>query len=61
LAEARKLAIDRAFVTCDKGNIGSEKAIRKNGGVLQDDVWSDTYSRVVRRFWIALSNEPNSR
>ncbi len=53
LVEARKLGLDRAFVTCDKGNVGSERAIVKNGGVLQDEIWSDAYSRVVRRFWIA--------
>jgi predicted acetyltransferase len=53
LVEAGKLGIDRAFITCDKGNIGSERAIVKNGGVLQDEIWSDAYSRVVRRFWIA--------
>jgi predicted acetyltransferase len=55
LAEARKLGIDRAFLTCDKGNIGSEKAIVNNGGVLQDEVWSDAYSRLVLRFWIGPS------
>jgi len=53
LAEARMLGIHRAFVTCDKDNRGSEKVIRNNGGVLQDEVWSDFYSRVVLRFWIA--------
>jgi len=36
LLEAKKLGIKRALVTCDKGNIGSEKVIRKNGGVLRD-------------------------
>jgi predicted acetyltransferase len=52
LIEAQKLGIERVFVTCDKGNVGSERAILKNRGVLQDEIWSDVYSRVVRRFWI---------
>jgi predicted acetyltransferase len=28
------------------------RTIMKNGGVLQDEIWSDVYSRVVQRFWI---------
>jgi predicted acetyltransferase len=53
LIEAQRLGIERVLVTCDKGNLGSERAIRKNHGVLQDEIWSDVYSRVVQRFWIA--------
>jgi predicted acetyltransferase len=55
LSEARKIGIERAFVTCDKGNLGSERAILKNAGVLQDEIWSEHYARVVRRFWIDTS------
>jgi predicted acetyltransferase len=54
LIEAQRLGIERVLVTCDKGNLGSERAIRKNHGVLQDEIWSDVYSRVVQRFWIAV-------
>lgn len=55
LGEAQRLGIERVLVTCDKGNLGSERAILKNDGVLQDEIWSDVYSRVVRRFWIAAA------
>ena len=35
LDECRKLGIDRVQITCDKANIGSARAIVKNGGVLE--------------------------
>lgn len=38
LAEARKLDIVFARVTCDEENIGSRRVIEKNGGVLLDVV-----------------------
>jgi predicted acetyltransferase len=61
LIEAAKLGIDKAFVTCDKDNVGSERTILKNGGVLQDEVWSDVYSRIVKRFWIGVPNARSAR
>jgi predicted acetyltransferase len=55
LIEAQRLGIERVLVTCDKGNVGSESAILRNHGVLQDEIWSDVYSRVVQRFWIVAA------
>ena len=56
LTEAREMGIESVFLTCDKGNVGSEKAILRNGGVLQDEIWSDVYSCVVQRFWISIAS-----
>lgn len=54
LAKARKLGIDRALVTCDKGNIASARVIQKNGGVLDSESYSAQAGRVTQRYWIAL-------
>lgn len=52
LENARRLGLQRVMVTCDDGNIASEKTILKNGGVYEKDVPVD--GRVVKRFWIEL-------
>ena len=52
LENARKLGLRRVMVTCDDGNIGSEKTIVKNGGIYEKDVPVD--GRIVKRFWIEL-------
>ncbi len=36
LPRAAALGIERALITCDIGNVGSRKAIERNGGVLED-------------------------
>lgn len=50
LEECKKLGIDRVLVCCDKDNVGSAKAIVKNGGVLENEVEEDGH--VVQRYWI---------
>jgi predicted acetyltransferase len=45
-------------VTCDEGNLGSEKTITKNGGVLGNIIESVTGPR-KKRFWINIK-EVNS-
>lgn len=52
LDNARKLGLQRVMVTCDDGNIGSEKTILNNGGVYEKSVPVD--GRMVKRFWIEL-------
>ncbi len=42
--------IDRVLVTCDEGNIGSQKTIEKNGGVLEDIRLAGIIKK--RRYWI---------
>lgn len=36
LPEVKKLGIKKALVTCDETNIGSQKIIEANGGILED-------------------------
>lgn len=55
LAECKKLGIDRVLVCCDKDNVGSAKAIVKNGGVLENEVEDD--GDIVQRYWITISPE----
>lgn len=52
LDECKKLGIHRVLMTCDKGNIGSEKSIQNNGGVLENEI--EDHGTVVQRFWIDL-------
>ena len=53
LLECKKLGIDRALVTCDKENVGSAKAIVKNGGVLENE-FVNSDGEVEQRYWITL-------
>lgn len=52
LEECKKLGIDRVLMVCDKGNIGSAKSIRNNGGVLENEVEVD--GEMQQRYWIEL-------
>lgn len=52
LLEARRLGIREVLVTCDKDNIGSAKAIVRNGGVFADEQYSEEHSATVQRYWI---------
>ena len=51
LEKCREMEIDKVLVTCNKGNIGSEKTILKNGGVLENE-HTEKSGNIVRRFWI---------
>lgn len=51
LIEAKKLGIDRALVTCHKGNTGSERTIIKNGGVLAQQHYVEGEGEILG-FWI---------
>jgi len=46
-----KLGIERALITCDDDNIGSQKIIEANGGILQDKV-DNGRSSLTRRYWV---------
>lgn len=52
LEECKKLGIDRVLMVCDKDNIGSARSIRRNGGVLENEVEVDGV--VEQRYWIDL-------
>lgn len=45
--------IDRVLVTCDEGNIGSQKTIENNGGILENIIEIDGQINKMR-YWIDL-------
>lgn len=53
LEKCRELGIDRVLMTCDKDNIGSAKAIMKNGGILENEFVNED-GVVEQRYWIDL-------
>jgi predicted acetyltransferase len=54
LAEARKLGLNRALLTCDADNVASAKVIEKNGGRLQGQSVSKRSGKLISRYWIEL-------
>jgi predicted acetyltransferase len=53
LQKAKELGIDKALVTCDSLNIGSERTIRNNGGV-EDVPYIEDEGKITKRFWIEI-------
>ena len=53
LEKCRNLSIEKALITCDKGNIGSARTILKNGGVLENE-YTEENGNIVQRYWIYL-------
>jgi predicted acetyltransferase len=58
LAEAAKIGITRALLTCAKANLASGAVIRANGGVLQDETFLDSRDEVVQRWWVPTGAAP---
>jgi predicted acetyltransferase len=54
LAEAGKLGLSRALLTCDADNLASAKVIERNGGRLQDRAVSKRSGKLISRYWIEL-------
>lgn len=54
LTTERARAIGRLLLTCDEGNVASERTIRANGGILENIVPDGAGPRIMR-FWIAGS------
>jgi predicted acetyltransferase len=46
------LQLARVLVTCDDDNLGSIRAIERNGGILQDVVAGADTGPPKRRYWI---------
>lgn len=53
LIEAKKIDIKKALVTCNKDNIGSKKAILKNGGIFRKERLVD--GKLSLSFWIEIN------
>jgi len=51
IQEARKIGITDILITCDDDNIGSQKIIEANGGILQDKI-DNNRGVLTRRYWI---------
>lgn len=54
LGEAKKLGLKKVLVTCDNTNIGSQKIIEANGGILENIITIDEAHPKTRRYWISL-------
>ena len=54
-----RLGLDRVLVTCDDDNIGSIRAIEKNGGVLENVVTGPGLDTPKRRYWFDLRAAAN--
>lgn len=51
LPMAKELGLKKMLITCNKGNIASERTIRNNGGVLENEL--EDGDEIVLRFWIS--------
>lgn len=49
-----ELGLSRVLVTCDEGNVGSERTILANGGVYESTVHEPDENVDIKRFWISL-------
>lgn len=54
LAEARRLGLRRALLTCDTDNVASAKIIEANGGRLHGRGVSKRSGKPISRYWIEL-------
>jgi len=52
LVKAKERGIHRALITCHKGNLGSAKAILKNGGVLESEELMPGHTDLMQWYWI---------
>lgn len=50
----KRLGLNKVLITCDDGNIGSEKTILANGGVYESTVKDPNDNVALKRFWITL-------
>ena len=51
---ARELGLERLLLTCDATNIGSHRAMEKNGAIMEREEWYEPTQRVQRWYWIEL-------
>ncbi|MCW3125180.1 MAG: GCN5-related N-acetyltransferase [Bacteroidetes bacterium] len=54
LPEASALGLDKVLVTCDNTNTASARIIEKNGGIFENEMYSETRKVWKRRYWIDL-------
>ena len=56
LQKAHEIGIERILVTTDLDNVGSRKAIEKNGGYFSGEYMSKIAKKVKSRYWIDIKN-----
>jgi predicted acetyltransferase len=54
LEKCKELNLNKVLITCDKINAASAKVIQNNNGILENEVYSETFSEVIQRYWIYL-------
>ena len=59
LIECKALGISRALVVCDRNNVGSAKAIQRNGGVLENEFVNED-GGIGQRYWIQIGSDPHA-
>ena len=52
LSQAARLGLGRILVTCAKTNVGSVRAILRNGGVLESEEFLASRGEIVQRYWL---------
>lgn len=50
-----KLKLEKVLLTCNNENIGSNKTIEKNGGILENTIYNKDKDIYTRRYWINLT------
>lgn len=50
----RGMGMTKILVSCHKENIGSAKTIRRNGGILENEVVDERSGEVLQQYWITL-------
>ncbi len=54
LQKCKELNIHKVLITCDKINVASAKVIQNNNGILENEIYSDTFSEIIQRYWIEV-------
>lgn len=55
LPKAKELGVTKALLTCDDTNIGSQRIIEANGGILENIIDNGVGNPKKRRYWIQLA------
>ena len=55
LGKCRQMGIGKILVVCDKHNLGSQKTVLNNGGVLENEITRES-GNISLRYWICLNS-----
>ena len=57
LEVCRRIGIENVIVSCDKDNLASAGVIKNCGGVLDEELYSETFKAVIQRYVISLTDK----